>query len=176
MMADQVREQYAIGGPGNYYSGLSVRLIELSDGSGECQWSIDNYDGENWSLIPNYLYEALVQFEAERRVAILERGLEEDFEAEGGVFDVTKIEMFKKHMAQHHRGDFVWVPNDDTIRHKAGRNMAGSARCPLEVYYDDDVGWGEAHLELGDILQIVGAADGLSVRGLRGWMQEVLVG
>lgn len=51
---------YGIGSIGNYYGGLSVK----KDGN-RMFWSIENYDGDRWEEIPEYLYRALLKFEAE---------------------------------------------------------------------------------------------------------------
>lgn len=50
-----------IGDIGNYYGGLSVKECD-----GRFFWSIENYSGHNWEEIPKPLYDALVEFEAER--------------------------------------------------------------------------------------------------------------
>jgi hypothetical protein len=46
-----------IEGIGNYYGGLSVRTEE-----GKFYWSIENYDGDNWEEIPEYLYMVLIHY------------------------------------------------------------------------------------------------------------------
>ena len=53
-------EQRQIGNIRNYYGALSLRKTE--DGY---QWSIENWDGQNWENIPDYLAEALLRYEDE---------------------------------------------------------------------------------------------------------------
>jgi len=53
-----------IGEIGNYYGGL--RLKEQIDGS--FHWSIENWDGEHWQEIPDYLAKSLLQFAAESAI------------------------------------------------------------------------------------------------------------
>lgn len=43
---------------GNYYGGLYVKEVGQN-----FYWSIENYDGHHWRLIPEYLYRALLKFE-----------------------------------------------------------------------------------------------------------------
>lgn len=45
---------------GNYYGGLSVRKV-----NDLYEWSIRDWDGDNWSSIPDYLAEALIKFSNE---------------------------------------------------------------------------------------------------------------
>lgn len=48
-----------IGEIGNYYGGLKVK-----EENGKLYWGIKNYDGTEWEVIPKYLYNALLKFEA----------------------------------------------------------------------------------------------------------------
>lgn len=54
-----------IGDIGNYYGGLSVRVFQ----GNRYQWSIENWDGSYWEDIPKSLYDALCEFEDERKKA-----------------------------------------------------------------------------------------------------------
>lgn len=47
-----------IGEIGNYYGSLCVKAE-----SGRCYWSIENYDGDHWEEIPQYLFDALNRFQ-----------------------------------------------------------------------------------------------------------------
>lgn len=51
-------EPRRIGDIANYYGGLSVKIE-----NGKCFWSIENYDGDNWSEIPRQLFDALNQYQ-----------------------------------------------------------------------------------------------------------------
>lgn len=42
---------------GNYYGKLMIRVFQ-----GTPQWCVENYSGEDWRPIPEYLYDALVRF------------------------------------------------------------------------------------------------------------------
>lgn len=45
----------------NYYADVSVR----KEGE-KAQWSINNFDGDDWQEIPQYLYDALNRFQDEQ--------------------------------------------------------------------------------------------------------------
>ena len=49
-----------IGDISNYYGNLSIKEEE-----GKYYWSIENWDGNYWQEIPEYLYLALNKFEDE---------------------------------------------------------------------------------------------------------------
>lgn len=51
---------YEVGGIGNYYGGLSIRIHE-----GVPQWSIENWDGHDWEPISLELYQALAKHHEE---------------------------------------------------------------------------------------------------------------
>lgn len=51
---------FDVGEIGNYYGGLRVKKSV----SGQAFWSIENWDGEHWEEIPDYLYNALLKFSA----------------------------------------------------------------------------------------------------------------
>lgn len=48
---------FSVGEIGNYYGGLSVKVED-----GKAYWSIENYSGNTWQQIPDYLYAALARF------------------------------------------------------------------------------------------------------------------
>jgi hypothetical protein len=52
-----------IGDIGNHYGGLSAKKED-----DKFYWSIRDYDGHEWSEIPEYLYMTLVQYENNRKV------------------------------------------------------------------------------------------------------------
>lgn len=58
-----------IGKIGNYYGGLRIKRED-----GRCYWSIENWDGENWYEIPQYLFDALLRHEEERNSPDQARG------------------------------------------------------------------------------------------------------
>ena len=47
-----------IGGIGNYYGSLHIRV-----GNGVHQWGIENYNGFFWEDIPKSLYDEMVKFQ-----------------------------------------------------------------------------------------------------------------
>ena len=53
-----------IGAIGNYYGDLRISRDPDDD---HWYWCIENYDGEDWEKIPDYLAEALLKFEEERK-------------------------------------------------------------------------------------------------------------
>jgi hypothetical protein len=53
-------EPVEIPGVHNYYGGLSVKRE-----GGIAFWSVENYDGHYFEVIPDYLYDALMRFRAE---------------------------------------------------------------------------------------------------------------
>jgi hypothetical protein len=53
--------QQEIGNISNYYGGLSVKTED-----NKCYWSIEDYDGHDWTEIPESLYRALVEYETAR--------------------------------------------------------------------------------------------------------------
>lgn len=58
-------EIYPIGTISNYYGGLNVK-----ESNGSYYWCIENYDGvilSRWEEIPKYLFDALNNFEKERK-------------------------------------------------------------------------------------------------------------
>ena len=59
-MSNSTNKQ-SIGDIGNYYGGLSVKTE-----NGRYYWSIEDWDGDEWEEIPQYLYDALVKYEADR--------------------------------------------------------------------------------------------------------------
>lgn len=55
------RPETGIGGIGNYYGGLWVKIED-----GEGAWGIENYDGIGWEPCPVPLVRALLDYEASR--------------------------------------------------------------------------------------------------------------
>lgn len=51
-----------IGNISNYYGGLSVKQE-----NGKFFWSIENWDGQHWSEVPEYLFKALNRYEKQRK-------------------------------------------------------------------------------------------------------------
>ena len=50
----------------NYYGDLRIEQRH-EHGLKHWYWCIENYDGEDWEKIPDYLAEALLKFEEERK-------------------------------------------------------------------------------------------------------------
>jgi hypothetical protein len=48
----------SVGTIGNHYGGLNIKKVK-----GQCYWSIENWDGNHWEEIPQYLYDAILKFE-----------------------------------------------------------------------------------------------------------------
>ena len=61
MDSSSVRE---IGGIGNYYGNLKVKQEDC-----RFAWSIENWDGDEWEEIPEYLFAALNRFQDEKGVS-----------------------------------------------------------------------------------------------------------
>jgi hypothetical protein len=62
-MSDQLDiERTEIGSIGNYYGRLSVKRE-----AGQCYWSIENYDGEDWREISEDLLTELLKHEEDRQ-------------------------------------------------------------------------------------------------------------
>ena len=51
----------SVGEIGNYYGGLSVCCYD-----NKYYWSIENWNGNAWEEIPEYLYLTLIRYEKER--------------------------------------------------------------------------------------------------------------
>ncbi|WP_133116167.1 hypothetical protein [Mesorhizobium wenxiniae] len=48
--------------PGNYYGNLAVAARP----DGKFYWSVENYNGHDWSIIPEYLYQAIMRHHSEQ--------------------------------------------------------------------------------------------------------------
>jgi len=57
-LMDMEKKMKEIGEIGNYYGGLKVK-----EEDGKFFWSIENWNGDSWNEIPQYLYDALMKYE-----------------------------------------------------------------------------------------------------------------
>ena len=61
-MNTDIENSKGIGTISNYYGGLNIVEKE-----GKYYWSLDNYDGNRWEQIPQYLFDSLDHYEKKRQ-------------------------------------------------------------------------------------------------------------